>query len=133
VWAISLGGISKRRLHRRTTPRMPAIHQRTNTHDDEESGQETSKVDNTAAGRLHEVILVGGAPADPVGQRCDYVGRYHEQRKVVLEKGGRQDDEEEAYREDLVAPWVSLLRWAQGQGRHATAAAAGAGSQRTVR
>jgi hypothetical protein len=57
---------------------MPAIHQLTNTHNDEESGQETSKVDNTAASRLHEVILVGGAPADPVGQRCDYVGRYYE-------------------------------------------------------
>lgn len=83
----------------------------TNAHDDEEARQEPAKVDDAAAGRLHKVIVVGGAPAEPVGQRRDYVGRDDEQRQVVLEEGGRQDDEQEAYREDLDAPGVSSVVW----------------------
>ena len=34
--------------------------------------------------------------ADPVRDRCDYIGCDDEEGEVVFEEGGREDDEEEA-------------------------------------
>lgn len=56
----------------------------TNAHHDEEAGQKAAKVDDAAAGALHEVVMVGGSAAYPVGQRGDDVGCSNKEREVIL-------------------------------------------------
>lgn len=73
----------------------------TNSHNDKEPRQEPPKVYYSTSRTLHEVIWIRCAPADPVRQGCDYIGCDDEQGKIVLEEGGAQDYEEEAYRKDL--------------------------------
>lgn len=87
--------------------RVPQQRGKGDSHDDKESGKESAKVDYSTPCALHEVILVRCAPADPVGQWCDYVSRYDEEGEVVVEQRRGEDDEQEAYREDLVSA-VSL-------------------------
>ena len=75
----------------------------TNSHDDEESSHEPSQFDNTAATRVHEVIVRLGLAAYPVGHWREYVGCYDQESEEVVVEGGGEDDEDEADGEDLVA------------------------------
>lgn len=69
---------------------------RTDSHDDQEAGAEAAEVQDGAPGALDEVIRVGPAAADPVGQRREDVGADDEQGIVHLEERAREDDEQEA-------------------------------------
>lgn len=57
---------------------------RTNSHNDQETSQETTKVNDSTAGAFHKIIGVGCTAAYPIGQRRDNVGRDDQQRKVVM-------------------------------------------------
>jgi hypothetical protein len=63
---------------------IPELRRYTYSHNNQESSEKTSEVDNATAAALHEIIIVGCAAAKPVWKGCDYVGCYHEERKVVL-------------------------------------------------
>lgn len=71
----------------------------THAHDDKEAGKEAADIEDGGAGALDKVVRVGAAAADPVGHGRDDVGGDDEQRKVRVEEGARQDDEQEAERE----------------------------------
>lgn len=83
----------------------------TNAHDDKEAREKSPKIDHTAACRLHEVIAAGCPSAEPVGERRDDVGCDDEQGEEVAVEGGGQDDEEEAYRQNLCSARVSRFAW----------------------
>lgn len=68
----------------------------TNTHDYQESGAESTQIQNRRPRALDEVVWVRAVAAYPVGHRRQHVGGYHEQRVVRLPEGAGQDDEEEA-------------------------------------
>lgn len=73
----------------------------TDSHDDEESSQEPSKVHHTISRALHEVIRVGCAPAYPVRQRRDEVCCDDEKCYVVVEERCAENYEEESDRKNL--------------------------------
>ena len=74
----------------------------TNAHHNQEACTEPPKIHHGTSSTLHKVIGIGTSPAYPIRQGSDYIGRYDEQGQVAMEKGGGQDDEEEAYSEDLM-------------------------------
>jgi len=74
----------------------------THSHHHEESSQESAQFHNTAASRIHEVIVRLRFAAYPVGHGRKHVGCDHEQGKEVVVEGGGEDDEDEADGEDLV-------------------------------
>ena len=74
----------------------------TDTHHNQEPRAKPPKVHHRTPSTLHKVIRVRTSPAYPIRQGSDYVGRYDEQGQVAVEEGGGQDDEEEAYGEDLI-------------------------------
>lgn len=73
----------------------------TNSHDDQETSHKLSKVDHSISATLHEIIWVGASSTDPIWQGSEDKGRDDEERVVFVEEGAREDDEEEAYCEDL--------------------------------
>ena len=76
--------------------------QRTNSHYDEESSHEPPQFDNTAATRVHKVIVRLRFAAYPVGHGRKHVGCNHEQGEEVVVEGGGEDDEDKADGEDLI-------------------------------
>ena len=68
----------------------------TNTHDHQESGAESTQIQNRRAGALDEVVWVRAVAAYPVGHGRQHVGGDNEQRVIRLPEGAGQDDEEEA-------------------------------------
>lgn len=74
---------------------------RTDTHHDQKPCHEPPEIDQSVTAVLHEVIGVGAAVADPVGERGEDVGCDDEERQVVVPQSGGEDDEEEADGEDL--------------------------------
>jgi len=76
---------------------------RTNSHYNEESSQESSKLHDTAATGVHKVIVRLGFAAYPVGYRREDIGCYDQEGKEVVVEGGGENDEDKAYGEDLVA------------------------------
>lgn len=74
----------------------------TNTHHNQKPRAESPKIHHRTPSTLHEVIGIRTSPAYPVWQRSNHVGGYDEQGQVAIEEGGGEDDEEEAYGEDLV-------------------------------
>lgn len=90
---------------------------RTGPHDNQKSCQEPAEFHYARATAVHEVIALLCFAADPVGDRGEDVGRDDEQCEVVLEQGGTEDDEEEAYREDLRARSVGDLEERMAVGR----------------
>jgi hypothetical protein len=77
--------------------------QRTDSHYNEESSHESPQFNNTAATRIHKVIVGLGFAAYPVGHWRKYVGCYDQESEEVVVEGGGEDDEDEADGEDLVA------------------------------
>jgi hypothetical protein len=77
--------------------------QRTNSHYDKESSHESPQFDNTAATRVHEVIVRLGFAAYPVGHWRKHVGCYDQEGEEVVVEGGGENDEDEANGEDLIA------------------------------
>lgn len=73
----------------------------TYSHHDQEAGHKPSKFHDAIVPAIHEVILVLSFAAYPVRYRGDHVGADDEEGEVVLEQGGAEDDQEEAYGEDL--------------------------------
>ena len=76
--------------------------QRTNSHYDEESSHEPPQFDNTAATRVHKVIVRLGLAAYPVGHWREDVGCYDQKGEEVVVEGGGEDHEDEADSENLV-------------------------------
>ncbi len=74
----------------------------TNTHHNQEPGTESPKIHHCTPGTLHEVIGIRTSSTYPIRQGSNHVGRYDEQGQVAVEEGGGENDEEEAYGEDLV-------------------------------
>ena len=58
------------------------------------------QVQDGGAGALDKVVGVGAAAADPVGDGRDDVRGDDEQRKVRVEEGAGEDDEQEAEGQD---------------------------------
>jgi hypothetical protein len=77
--------------------------QRTNSHYNEESSHKSPQLNNTAATRVHEVIVRLCLAAYPVGHWRENVGRYDQESEEVVVEGGGEDNEDEADGEDLVA------------------------------
>lgn len=66
---------------------MAAIQQQqqhTNSHDNQETGQEPAKLDDAARAIVHEIIVIGSSSADPVWYGGENVGCDDEEGKVVL-------------------------------------------------
>ena len=77
----------------------------TNSHHNQEPRAEPPKIHHCTPCALHKIIRIRTSPAYPVRQWCNYVGSYDEQGQVAVEKGGGEDDEEEANGEDLSVFW----------------------------
>ena len=80
---------------------MRQQHRQRDPHNHQESCCESSKIDDGGSGGFHKIIWIGAASANPVGEGSDDVGCHDEEGKVGVEEGGGEDDEEEAYSEDL--------------------------------
>lgn len=74
--------------------------QRTNTHNNKETGKESSHVKYGSAAALDKVVRIRASAADPVRQRREDVRGDDEQRVVDLVESAGQDDEEESHGED---------------------------------
>lgn len=72
----------------------------TNAHNHKEASEEAPEVEDGGAGALDEIVGIGTAAADPVGDGGDDIGGDDEERVVDLPEGAGQDDEEEADGED---------------------------------
>ena len=77
--------------------------ERTNSHYDEESSREPPQFDNTAATRVHKVIVRLGLAAYPVGHWREDVGCYDQESEEVVVECGGEDNEDEADGKDLIA------------------------------
>lgn len=64
----------------------------TDSHDDEEAGQEATEINNSRSGALHKIIRIGRTPAYPVWQGRDYVGCNNDEGEVVVKEGGRENN-----------------------------------------
>lgn len=73
----------------------------TNSHHHQEARQEPSQFHNAIRAAVHEVIVLLGFAAYPVGYGGEHVGGYDEEGEVGFEEGGAEDDKEEADGEDL--------------------------------
>lgn len=80
---------------------MRQQHRQCNPHNHQKPRCESSKIDDGGSGGFHEIIGIGAAGADPVGEGSDDVGCHDEEGEIGVEEGGGEDDEEEAYGEDL--------------------------------
>lgn len=80
---------------------MGQEHRQRDTHDHQKSRCESSEIDDSGSGRFHKIVGIGAAGADPVGEGSDDVGCHDEEGEVGVEEGGGEDDEEEAYCQDL--------------------------------
>ena len=76
---------------------------RTNSHYDKEPSHESPQLDDTAASRIHKVIVRLGFAAYPVGHWREDVGCYDQESEEVVVEGGGEDDEDKADGKDLVA------------------------------
>lgn len=63
----------------------------TNAHNDQESSQESPQFHYARAATVHEIIVLLGFAAQPVGYRGENVGCDDEKGEVVLEEGGAED------------------------------------------
>ena len=73
----------------------------TNTHQHQESSQETPEISHRVARAVHKIIGIGTSSADPIGQRSNNVSRNDSQRKVVVPDGRGKDNKEETDGQDL--------------------------------
>ena len=58
---------------------------------DQEARREAAEVDDRVARRLHEVVRVGAAAADPVWEGGEDEGRDDDEGEEVVEEGGGED------------------------------------------
>jgi hypothetical protein len=77
--------------------------QRTNSHYNEESSHESPQLHDTAATRVHKVIVRLGFAAYPVGHWREDVCCYDQESEEVVVEGGGEDNEDEADGKDLIA------------------------------
>ena len=90
---------------------------RTNTHNHQKPRTKFPKIHHGTSSTLHKIIGIRTSPTYPVRQRGDHVGRHDKQGQVAVEEGGGEDDEEEAYGEDLAKSVViRVLRPEEGDG-----------------
>lgn len=86
---------------------LPKVQQRTNSHNNQETRQESPKLHNAVAPRIHEIVIILRFAAYPVGHGSEDIGGHDEESEVAVEEGGGEDDEDEADGEDLRCRLVS--------------------------
>lgn len=72
----------------------------TNSHDNEETSEESPKVEDSSSGALNKVVGVRTTTTNPVRDRGENIGGNDQKRQVDLEQSARQNDKKEANCED---------------------------------
>lgn len=94
--------VSKSNLrHKSHSSQQAAEKTPTNSHHNQKPRAKPPKIHHSATRTLQEIVRVGAASTYPIWQGRDHVGGYDEEGQVIPEKGGREDDEEEANCKDL--------------------------------